>query len=386
MTDETVYQGVGLNDALPNGKTGGEIILTGHSVIFNYEGGRIEMSLDSLNVRRGGSGALLVFLEHPSFPKWSIYTQQKKILKDLKRLSKPEFSGQLKEIRKSRILAYRITAAVILMIAVIFGGLLMLRNPVAKAIARSIPVEWEQSLGETVFEQYKAGRVMLKNRELQTTLKRMTVPLLVSIPDRRYDFQVHIVVDPVINAFALPGGYVVLNTGLVLKAESAEEVLGVLAHEIAHVTKQHGLRKMIDSLGFFLVIRGLLGDRGGITDALLEGGAFLLDQKFSRSFEREADETGFAYLLTSDIDPGGMVTFFGRLHEESKKEGSISLNNSLNFLSTHPAPLERMNYLQQKLQSVNRSGTYLSFSEDFKTLQSIINSLASGKHTDSTSN
>jgi predicted Zn-dependent protease len=372
MTHEITYHAVGLNDDFPNGKIGGRVVLTGHSVRFEYEGGRVEMSLQGVKVRRGGSGALLVFIEHPAYPKWSIYTQQKKILKDLKRMSEPEFGTQLKQIRKSRILAYRITVAVILLIAFAFAGLLALRNPVAKAIARSVPVEWEQGLGEAVFDQYKAQRTVLDDAELKASLDGMTGPLLTGIPDKRYDFHVHIVVDPTINAFALPGGYVVLNTGLLLKAETAEEILGVLAHEIAHVTQQHGLRKMIDSLGFFLVLRALLGDRGGVMEALVEGGSFLLDQKFSRTFEREADDTGFAYLAGANIDPRGMIGFFARLHAESEKEGGLSLNNTLNFLSTHPAPKERMEFLQKKLQTLNRRGGFLSFKADFKTFQTAL--------------
>jgi Zn-dependent protease with chaperone function len=369
MEHEIVYPGIALNETLTNGKIAGRIILTGHSVRFEYEGGLVEFALQDLSIRRGGSSSYLVFLEHPAHPGWSLYTEKKSILRELKQLSKPDLSGQVSDIRKSRLRVRGTILAVLIIIGLIFLALLQLRNPIARAIASSIPAEWEQSLGESVFAQYKAERQVITDPGIVEAMQRFTAPLLVHIPQKRYAFHIYIVADPSINAFALPGGFVVLHTGLLLNAEQAEEVLGVLAHEIAHVTQQHGLRKMIDSLGFFLIIKAFLGDRGGLLSELLEGGAFLLDQKFSRSFEREADENGFAYLVGANIDPTGMIGFFRRLHEKSKDDGALSINNALNFLSTHPAPDERMEYLQKKWRQLNRRGGFLRFGSDYKVFR-----------------
>ncbi len=366
MEQEIIYPGIALNEKLETGKTAGKIILTGHSVRFQYEGGALEFSLQDLSVRRGGSSSHLVFLEHPAYPGWTLYTEKKSILRELKRMSRPDIDHQIFSIRKSRMQVRAVILVVLFIIVLAFVGLLQLRNPIAKAIARSIPVEWEQALGEGVFEQYKATRHIIGDPGLKDSLVKFTAPLLDRIPDKRYEFHIYIIEDPSINAFALPGGYVVLHTGLLLTAETAEEVLGVLAHEISHVTRQHGLRKMIDSLGFFMIIKAFFGSKGGLLGEIVEGGAFLLDQKFSRSFEREADETGFAYLVTANIEPSGMISFFARLNEKSKEDGALSLNSGLNFLSTHPAPEERMEYLQEKWEKLNRRGGYLRFTADFK--------------------
>ena len=159
---------------------------------------------------------------------------------------------------------------------------ILLRNPINKAIAKSIPAEWETALGESVFESYKEGRNLVEDPGILSSLEAITGPLLSTIPDKRYKFHVYIIDDPTINAFALPGGFVVLNTGLLLAAESGEEVLGVLAHEISHVTLQHGIRKLLDSLGLILIVKAVLGDHSGIWGEVVSNGAFLLNQNFSR--------------------------------------------------------------------------------------------------------
>jgi predicted Zn-dependent protease len=369
MDEEIIYPGLALNEQIPNGKVSGQIILSPHSIRFVYEGGILEFSFQQLVIRRGGSSGHLIFLEHPARPGWTLYTEKRAILKDLKRLSRPDLSDQVTGIRKSRMKLRGIILTVALVIMVLFLGLLQLRTPIAKTVARSFPVEWEQSLGETVFQQYKAEQQIITDPVLQTSLENMAAPLLSAVPEKRYRFHLYIIENPSINAFALPGGYVVLHTGLLLSAETAEEVLGVLAHEISHVTLQHGIRKMIDSLGFFLLLRAVLGDSGGLLGEILEGGAFLLDQKFSRGFERESDEAGFAILVTANINPSGMIGFFQRLHQKSKEQGALSLDGGLNFLSTHPAPDERMNYLQEKWQNLNRKGGYLSFDTEFNSFQ-----------------
>jgi predicted Zn-dependent protease len=378
MEQQIEYPGIALNDGLPNGKTGGRIILTGSSLRFVWDRGSIELPLQDIAVKRGGSSGHLVFFEHHAHPGWIVYTEKKGILKKLKGLAGPynpykqELSQQVSHIRKKTFRIRAIIFASILIIAALIYGVYLLRTPINKAIAKSIPVEWETALGESVFEGYKEGRTFIEDAELLTSLQTITNPLLSSIPDKRYAFQVYIIEDPTINAFALPGGYVVLHIGLLLAAESAEEVLGVLAHEVSHVTLRHGIRKLLDSLGLLLIVKAVLGDPSGIWGELINNGAFLLDQKFSRGFEREADETGFLYLVNARIDPRGMIGFFQRLREESEKTGTLALEETLNFLSTHPDPGSRIEYLNRKWQQLEKKQDFLNFDADFQVFKRAI--------------
>jgi predicted Zn-dependent protease len=378
MEQQIEYPGIALHDGFENGKTGGRIILTGSSLRFVWDRGNIELPLQDLTIKRGGSSGHLVFFEHHAYPGWIVYTEKKGILKKLTGLSSPsnpykqELSQQVTDIRKKTLRTRAIILTSILVIAALIYGLYLLRTPINKTIAKSIPVEWETALGESVFEGYKEGRTLIQDTEILTPLETFTNPLLSSIPDKRYAFHVYIIEDPTINAFALPGGYVVLHTGLLLAAESAEEVLGVLAHEISHVTLQHGIRKLLDSLGLLLIVKSVLGDQSGIWGELINNGAFLLNQKFSRGFEREADETGFLYLLNARIDPRGMIGFFQRLREESEKAGTLALEETLNFLSTHPDPGSRIKYLNRKWRQLEEKHGFLTFDRDFRAFKEVI--------------
>src|SRR5690606_32430743 len=120
-------------------------------------------------------------------------------------------------------------------------------------------------------------------------------------------------------------------------AETPEEVAGVVAHEIAHVTEQHSMRQIISSTGLFLIIQAFLGDASGLLGALADNSYFLLNQKFSRDHEREADEKGMELLIAANIDPQGMISFFETLEEEH-----ADMPSALNMISTHPATKERI--------------------------------------------
>jgi predicted Zn-dependent protease len=134
---------------------------------------------------------------------------------------------------------------------------------------------------------------------------------------------------------------VVVNTGLIQAADSAEEVAGVLAHEVQHVELRHTLKNIIHSLGLRAALSLALGDIG--STALGDFAANLGELKFSRDLESEADSQGLAALKRAGIAPQGMVTFFDKLR---KQEGA----SPPALLSTHPASEERMQTLEAMLR------------------------------------
>jgi len=112
--------------------------------------------------------------------------------------------------------------------------------------------------------------------------------------------------DASVNAFAMPGGFIVMNTGLLTLADNAEQVAGVLAHEIQHVEKRHSLNGMVKSAGLMVTVSLVFGDLSGVA-AL---GSDLIRLKFSRQHEAEADIEGLKALVVSGISPTGMRDFF----------------------------------------------------------------------------
>jgi Zn-dependent protease with chaperone function len=230
---------------------------------------------------------------------------------------------------------------------------------VAWAVAR-IPVEWEQKLGESVYQDALSKETLLKEGPAVGAVQEVTQRLTDKIPHNPYKFQVSVVQSPVVNAFALPGGYVVVYTGLMRKAESGEEIAGVLSHELNHVLERHGLERMVKMLGLAAVVSIVAGDQQGLIGLAKELGLNLATLKFGREQETEADITGLRLLSDARIAPEGMIGFFERLSEKDK--GRIEL------FSTHPMSAARADRLKAELAALPKRSPE-PFTFDWKSVQ-----------------
>ena len=153
-----------------------------------------------------------------------------------------------------------------------------------------------------------------------------------------------------VNAFALPGGFFFVNTGLVMKARTESELAGVMAHEIAHIAARHGTRQATRGQIANLATIPLIFMGGGWAMYGLRQGASVLIPigflSFSRGFEEEADMLGLQYLYKAGYDPGGFVDFFEELQSlEKKKPGTMG-----KVFSTHPLTDDRIKNAQKNIQ------------------------------------
>ncbi len=201
-----------------------------------------------------------------------------------------------------------------------------------------ISIAQEQQLGELAFKQATAGLKLRQSGLDAATINEIGARLT---QGSKYKYQWFVAEDASINAFAVPGGYVVVNTGLIKAADSAEEVAGVLAHEVQHVERRHTLKNMLHSLGFRALIALALGDFSG---TLGNAAATLSELKFGRDLESEADTLGLNALKKAGIAPQGMASFFGKLAKQQQGTAPPAL------LSTHPASDERMKTLDKQIQ------------------------------------
>jgi predicted Zn-dependent protease len=205
-----------------------------------------------------------------------------------------------------------------------------------------VPVAWEERLGQAVVEHLAPpGKRCLdpaRAQVIEEISARLTAPLAPS----PYTFRVLVVNDPMVNAFAAPGGYVVLLRGLLDDTRSAEELAGVLAHEFQHVLRRHATRALLQEVSSGLLLAALAGDASGAMAYGLEGARRLGALRYSRRNEEEADLEGMRMLLRAGIDPRGMITFFARLQGAGK--GSPALPA---YLSTHPRTEDRIGRLTE---------------------------------------
>lgn len=195
------------------------------------------------------------------------------------------------------------------------------------AVAK-IPVETEIRLGREAFTAQRRGLAIAESHPALPMVREIGARLTKGSP---YPYEFHIARDETVNAFAMPGGFVVIHTGLLARADSAEELAGVMAHEVQHVERRHGLRGLVHAAGWRTVLSILLGDVGGSLAASWVENLGAL--RFSRGQETDADLQGVAALVRADIDPRGMATFFRKLAAEGAALPVL--------LSSHPASEER---------------------------------------------
>ncbi len=191
----------------------------------------------------------------------------------------------------------------------------------------------------------------------------------------RNDIEYHffVVNSSEVNAFALPGGYIYVNRGLIEKADNESEIAGVIGHEIGHVVGRHATRQMSKKLllaGIVLGAGAAVGAKsqkwGQIIQALGGVGVFLAAMKYSRDDERQADWLGLTEMNRAGYDPNGMVTFFQKLDQLSRNSAS----GGLAFLSTHPLPAERMHNMQQEMVNLpNPTDSVIHNTYSFKLCQ-----------------
>lgn len=163
-----------------------------------------------------------------------------------------------------------------------------------------------------------------------------------------YPYQLEIIArDDVLNAFALPGGYIYVYTGLLIYLDSEAALAGVIGHEIAHAERRHATQRLTAYYGVSILLSLVLGENPSqleeIAANLFVGLTFLAN---SRADESESDEYSFIYLRDTRYYPGGVKFFFEKLQDE----GLVTSGGLETFLSTHPDPIDRIAEINQLLQ------------------------------------
>jgi len=170
--------------------------------------------------------------------------------------------------------------------------------------------------------------------------------------DTRIPFTFKVIESPQVNAFALPGGFLFVNSGLILEADTEAELAGVLAHEIAHVAARHGTRQATRSTIANLATIPLVIATGGLGGLAVQQAAGLVIpvafMQFSRSFEREADYLGLQYLYASGYDPTAFVDFFEKLATLQKTKPSTFAS----VFASHPMTDDRIEAAQKEMTDV----------------------------------
>ncbi len=226
----------------------------------------------------------------------------------------------------------------------ILAGLIYLTlNFAPQKLALLLPEEWSQRVGDQMEASLVAGVKICQTPAGARALAAMLANLAEGNPDipplriRVYDI-------PIVNAFALPGGRIVLTRGLLNSAATPVEVAGVLAHEIGHAAHHHPEAQLVRIAGVQVLLSVATGTSGGNTASSLAGLAAIL--KSSRDAEREADSYAVAILSAAQVDPLGLKRFFEKIMDDEGKSSGGTLSRLGTAFSTHPVTSERIALIQ----------------------------------------
>jgi len=207
-----------------------------------------------------------------------------------------------------------------------------------------ISIKQEKELGTEFARQVEQEVRILHDKKGTDYINRLGQRLLGHVEEVHFDYTFKLVDSDEINAFALPGGHVYVNRGLIVTADNEGELAGVVSHEIGHVVARHGTERLTTTYGYSLVLSLALGGDSATWVSLvadLFGQAGLL--AYSRSQESEADDLGVHTLYQAGYDPRSMASFFAKLQQENKrKPGTLA-----KFFSSHPLTEDRIEHVNE---------------------------------------
>ena len=218
---------------------------------------------------------------------------------------------------------------------------------------RLISPKKEAQLGELIYE------AMLKDAIIDTVSSRLLTDFAGELRmSEKYNLKFTVVDDKEVNAFAIPGGHIVVYKGILQQMTRPEELVALIGHESSHINERHSLRNMMQELTGNFVLSMVFGDLGSIGGAIAGRANALRSLSYSRSLEKEADEQGMHRMLRNRIDPHGMVMLMDRLKAAEK---DVKLPG---FLSTHPLTDERR---EQALKFVSEHPAEATMTQKLKS-------------------
>jgi predicted Zn-dependent protease len=275
---------------------------------------------EPVRIERAGDRAEAIVVESPAF------------LTALRAVAGARGTGFHDPARRRQRVPLTIVAA-LLAAAIVFGAYRWGIPALAGLLVPRIPVAWERSLGDAVLAELAPTERRCSGRAGTRELSRMVDALTRPLGATPYSFRVHVLDSPQVNAFALPGGHVVLLRGLVERVQGPEELAGVLAHELQHVLRRHAMRAVLQHASIGLLLTVLAGDPTGAMAYGIEVARALGTLRYTREAEEEADVWGARMLVAAGADPRGLASFLERLDDTQRVPS---------YLSSHPSNAVRV--------------------------------------------
>jgi len=307
------------------------IYLEAGNLRIDLDGGAIlNWPYAEIRQTQGAYAGEQVRLEHGSEPAQVLLIDDDRFLASFHELlpnRAAAFHNPAKRLQRIQLTIIAGCASIALLLGTYFWGIPTL----ATIAAPWVPVSWEEKLGESMLDQVAPAEQRCSDPTRLAKIQELVNAMLATQGESKYRFKIHVVNQPVFNALAAPGGHIVIFRGLLDRTENAEELAGVLAHELQHILKRHVTRSLLEYASTSFLVAAVIGDVSGLVSFGVEAAQMLAQMRFSRQHESEADAAGLKMLLAAKIDPAGMIAFFETVRKE---EGHLP--TALSYVSSHP--------------------------------------------------
>jgi predicted Zn-dependent protease len=311
--------------------------------------------LASLEVTPGGYDGDFVFLRSPAQPA-TLSTTDLTVVERLAEVGGPAMAARLGSVRKHRGAAsfwrtFSLVAASLTALALVA---LVLATPTLLSWSVGLlPTSLDRELGDLAATDAVASGDVVEDPRVVAFVETIVARLREAGPGSEHTYRVSVVENDEVNAFALPGGQIVVWTGLLREAESAEQVAGVLAHELAHVERRHGLRNVAHRAGIALGLRLLVaiflgGDLDGFTSLAADVAVIAASNDYNQDQESEADADAVVRMHAAGLDPTALAGFFRVM----SREGAGELPGLAQWLSTHPDHQSRTDAIEAQARAL----------------------------------
>ena len=200
----------------------------------------------------------------------------------------------------------------------------------------------ENKLGDLIWAEISNTEDIVTNDTLIKTLDSLILPLCEANDIERDSLKVHIIIKDEVNAFALPNNHLVVYTGLIADCKKQEALQGVLGHEIAHIEKNHVMKKLSKELGYSVLLTAAGGSKGGaMAREILKA---LTSSAYDRTLEKEADITSVDYMIKANIDPKPMADFMYQMALENQ------MPKEMYWIASHPESEARAQYILEYIK------------------------------------
>lgn len=245
-----------------------------------------------------------------------------------------------------------------LILVTLLVGLFFMRSSIAQFFSGLVPFSVEKKIADQIFKPKRT----VEQKQLLDQLTLLISQLKFKDEKWNKNFSFHISSDTEANAYATIGGHIFINKGLITSVDRAEDLLGVVAHEMIHVEKRHVVKSLVQGLGVFTVLSFLIGDISGVAAVIVDQGAPILNLSYSRELEDEADRLGLELLIENKIDPEGLANSLKAIFDQQKKMISESPGaevleklQKIEILNSHPDIEKRISSLRARSNDLRKN-------------------------------